>query len=46
MVYPLDYLVKIGIPSEKTYAFNVMSLHYWDDYMRYLREFMKKAKVS
>jgi hypothetical protein len=37
---------KTVISYEKTYAFNVMSLHYWDDYMRYLREFMKKAKVS
>jgi hypothetical protein len=46
LVYPFSYLEKAGIPFEKTYAFNVMSLHYWDDYMRYLREFMKKAKIS
>lgn len=46
LVYPLDYLAKAGIPHEKTYAFNVVSMHYWDDYMRYLRDFMKKAKVS
>jgi hypothetical protein len=46
LVYPLDYLAKAGIPYEKTYSFNVMSLHFWDEYMRYLRDFMKKAKVS
>jgi hypothetical protein len=46
LVYPVNYLAQIGIKSDRTYAFNVMSLSYWDDYMRYLREFMKKAKVS
>ncbi|MCM2265690.1 MAG: PilZ domain-containing protein [Desulfuromonadales bacterium] len=46
LVYPLTYLASAGIPHEKIYAFNVMSLHYWDDYMRYLRDFMKKAKVN
>lgn len=46
LVYPLDYLAKAGIPHEKTYAFNVVSMHYWDNYMRYLREFMKKAKIN
>jgi hypothetical protein len=46
LVYPVSYMERTVIPYEKTYAFNVMSLHYWDDYMRYLRDFMKKAKVS
>jgi hypothetical protein len=46
LVYPRTYLSTAGIPYDKTYAFNVMSLHYWDDYMRYLREFMKRAKIN
>lgn len=45
LVYPQAYLTNAGIPCERTYAFNVMSLHFWDDYMRYLRDFMKKAKI-
>lgn len=45
LVYPYNYLDKAGIPYDKVYSFDVMNLHYWDDYMNYLREFMKKAKV-
>lgn len=45
LVYPCDYLTKAGIPSDRNYSFDVMNLDYWDDYMNYLREFMRKAKV-
>jgi hypothetical protein len=46
LVYPCTFLEEIGIPFEKNYVFNVMSMRYWDDYMRYLHEFLRKAKVS
>lgn len=45
LVYPNEYLVKVGIPYEKDYSFNIINLHYWDDFMRYLRDLMKKAKM-
>jgi hypothetical protein len=45
LVYPLSYLDAACIPYEKVYSCNIMSLYYWDEYMRYMREFMKKAKV-
>lgn len=45
MVYPTDFMVDKSIPFEKTYRCNVISSHFWDDYMRYLRNFLKRAKV-
>jgi len=45
LVYPKDYLAKAGIPSEKEYTINILSLHHWDDFMSYYRDLMKKAKV-
>jgi len=46
LVYPLAYLKSVDIPCDKTYCCNIMSMYYWDEYMRYLREFMKRAKLS
>jgi hypothetical protein len=45
LVYPVTYLETARIMYEKVYSCNIMSLRYWDEYMRYMREFMKKAKV-
>jgi len=45
MVYPTDFMTDKNIPFEKTYRCNVISSHFWDDYMRYLRNFLKRAKV-
>jgi hypothetical protein len=45
LVYPADFMTDKNIPFEKTYRCNVISSHYWDDYMRYLRNFLKRAKV-
>jgi hypothetical protein len=45
LVYPVTYLDTARITYEKVYSCNIMSLRYWDEYMRYMREFMKKAKV-
>jgi hypothetical protein len=33
------------IPFEKTYCCNILNSQNWDDYMRYMRTFMKKAKL-
>jgi hypothetical protein len=45
LVYPKEYVEIANIPSDKVYCCNIMSLRYWDDYMRYMRDFMKRAKV-
>ena len=45
LVYPVSYLAKVGILFDKEYCFNIMNLHYWDDFMCYLRNLMNKAKV-
>jgi len=45
MVYPTGFMTVKNIPFEKTYRCNVISSHFWDDYMRYLRNFLKRAKV-
>ncbi len=45
MVYPAEFMTEKNIPFEKTYRCNVISSHHWDGYMRYLRNFLKKAKV-
>ncbi len=45
MVYPTGFMTDKNIPFEKTYRCNVISSHFWDDYMRYLRNFLKRAKV-
>lgn len=45
LVYPTDFMKDKNIPFEKTYRCNVISSHFWDDYMRYLRNFLKRAKL-
>lgn len=45
MVYPNEFLDTVGIPYEKKYSFSAMNLHYWDSFMCYLRDFMKRAKI-
>jgi hypothetical protein len=46
MIYPCEFLEKIEIPAEKIYNFMTVNLAYWDDYMRYTTEFLKKAKLN
>ncbi len=45
MVFPTAYMTNNNIPFEKTYRCNIISSQSWDDYMRYLRSFLKKARV-
>jgi hypothetical protein len=45
MVYPTEFMTDNNILFEKTYCCNILSSQYWDDYMRYMLKFMKKAKV-
>ena len=45
LVYPTNFMTDKNIPFERTYRCNVISSHFWDDYMRYLRNFLKRAKV-
>jgi hypothetical protein len=45
MVHPVGFMTDNNIQYEKTYRCNVISSQFWDDYMRYLRKFMKRAKV-
>ncbi len=45
LVYPVEFMAEKNIQFEKTYRCNVISSQYWDDYMRYLRNFLKRAKV-
>jgi len=46
MVYPTEFMTNNNIPFEKTYCCNILNSQYWDDYMRYMLRFMKKAKVK
>lgn len=45
MVFPTAYMTNNDIPFEKTYRCNIISSQSWDDYMRYLRSFLKRARV-
>ncbi len=45
MVYPAEFMTDNNIPYEKTYRCNVISSQFWDDYMRYLHKFMKRARI-
>jgi hypothetical protein len=45
MVFPTAYMTNNNIPFEKTYRCNIISSQSWDDYMRYLRSFLKRARV-
>lgn len=45
LVYPTDFMVEKNISFEKTYRCNVISSLFWDDYMRYLHNFLKRARV-
>jgi len=45
MVFQKEFMERNNIPFEKTYCCNILSSHHWDDYMRYLRNFMKRAKI-
>jgi hypothetical protein len=45
MVFGKGTLQKLGITTEKTYHLMTVNISYWDDYMRYTREFLKKAKI-
>ncbi len=45
MVHPAGFMADKNIPYEKTYRCNVISSHFWDDYMRYLHKFMKRARI-
>ena len=46
MVYPGEFLDKIGIVPDKVYNFMTVNLEYGDDYMRYTSDFMKRAKLN
>ncbi|NOR49447.1 MAG: PilZ domain-containing protein, partial [Desulfuromonadales bacterium] len=46
MIYPCEFLEKIEIPAEKIYNLMTVNLAYWDDYMRYTTDFLKKAKLN
>lgn len=46
LIFPATFAEEKNLPVEKTYRCNVISSHSWDDYMRYLRNFLKKAKVQ
>ena len=46
MIYPCEFLEKVEIPVEKIYNLMTVSLAYWDDYMRYTTDFLKKAKLN
>ncbi len=45
MVYPAEFMTDNNIPYEKIYRCNVISSQFWDDYMRYLHKFMKRARI-
>lgn len=46
MVYPTEFMTNSNIMFEKTYSCNILNSLYWDDYMRYMLRFMKKARVK
>lgn len=46
MVYPGEFLDKVGIGAEKEYMLMTVNLSHWDDYMRYTTDFLKKAKLG
>ncbi len=45
MVFPEEFMTEKNIHFEKTYRCNVISSSHWDDYMRYLHIFLKRARV-
>lgn len=45
LVFPAAYMTDNNMPFEKTYRCNVINLQFWDDYMRYLHNFLKRAKL-
>jgi len=46
MVYPAEFLDKVGMAADKTYTLMTVNLAHWDDYMRYTTEFLKRAKLN
>ena len=45
MVYPGEFLDKVGVLADKTYNLMTVNLAYWDDYMRHTTDFLKRAKL-
>jgi len=46
MVYPGEFLDKVGVPPDKIYNLMTVNLQHWDDYMRYTTDFLKRAKLN
>lgn len=46
MVYPGEFLSKVGVSPDKVYNLMTINLQYWDDYMRYTTDFLKRAKLN
>lgn len=45
MVFGAGTLQKIGVASEKKYHLMTVNITYWDEYMRYTQDFLRKAKL-
>jgi hypothetical protein len=46
MVYPGEFLDKVGESADRTYTLITVNLKHTDEYMRYTTDFLKRAKLN